>query len=57
MSNPTIKDFRSALVQLIVTKDQINAATTQLISEMDRAAMALEQIAKDMDDEESTDES
>jgi hypothetical protein len=49
MKLPSIAEYRSALAQLILTKDQINSAATQLVSELDRAAQMLEKIAEEMD--------
>lgn len=60
MKLPSIAEYRSALAQLIITKDSLSAAATQLVQELDRAAQMLEKIAEEMDKdnaEDSADES
>jgi hypothetical protein len=54
MSKPSIQEIRAALAQLIITKDQISAATTQFISELDRAAQFIDGMGKDDDSTEDS---
>jgi hypothetical protein len=48
MQTPNITDFRTALAQLIITKDSLNAAMTQLVQEIDTAAQYLDKISSDL---------
>ena len=48
---PTIQDYRTALAALIVQKDQLNAAATHYIQQVDLAAQTLEQMLQRAEEE------